>query len=36
MGAVKYFDQAFKYCKQSIEDNKINPKAMVNMGLIFK
>ena len=36
MQNVKYFDTAFKYCKQSIEDNKINPKAMVNMGLIFK
>ena len=36
MQNVKYFDTAFKYCKQSIEDKKNNPKAMVNMGLIFK
>ena len=36
MGNFKYFDTAFKYCKQSIEDNKLNPKAMVNMGLIYK
>jgi Tfp pilus assembly protein PilF len=35
-GQPKHFEIAFKYCKQALEEKNDDPKAMVNMGLIFK
>ena len=35
-GDIKYFDKAFKHCREALEMNSGYANALVNMGLIYK